>query len=167
MKLCITLLLIMAILPDIVAQKADSSNYRIEKRSLSANLMGSSSLFGITFDKVLSDRFIWELGLGYVGIGTGITCYPFEIKKSSFCPYTGVKVSFLVLPEVLGAYGGYIPLGVTYFSGHRINIGIDIGPALGEWAEGGGPPAEYDENAEYNRTHKIRVYGNLKIGFRL
>jgi hypothetical protein len=167
MKPVITILLVLAILPNLSAQEIDSSNYKIEKSSFSANFMGSSSLFGITFDKVLSEKLIWEIGFGYVGIGTGITYYPFEINKSSFCPYFGLKVSFLVLPEVIAAYGGYIPIGVTYFSKHRINIGIDIGPALGELAEGGGPPAEYDENSSNNRIHKINVYGNLKIGFRL
>ena len=81
MKLVITILLILAINPSLNAQEVESNISRIEKSSFSANIMGSSSLFGITFDKVLSDKFIWEIGFGYVGIGTGLTYYPFNIKK--------------------------------------------------------------------------------------
>ncbi len=111
MKPVITILIIMLILPNINAQVVDSSHYRIEKVSFSANIMGSSSLFGITLDKVLSENFIWEIGFGYVGIGTGLTYYPFNIQKSKACPYTGLKLSILGLPEVVVAYWGYIPNG--------------------------------------------------------
>jgi len=165
MKLVITILLILAIIPCVNAQEVESNTFRIEKSSFSANIMGSSSLFGITFDKVLSDKFIWEIGFGYVGIGTGLTYYPFNIKKSKPCPYTGMKFSVLGLPEVVVAYWGYIPLGVTFFSNQRINIGIDAGPALGK-IEAGGPPEERVDNSIFS-DRKIRIFGNIKVSFRL
>lgn len=151
---------------NVKAQETETFKNDIETHSVSGNVLGSSSLVGITYERVLSKKFIFEVGLGYVGLGTGITFYPFKIKKFNVCPYTGIKFSFLVLPEVVGAYGGYIPFGVTLFSKHRVNIGIDIGPALGKWEEGGNLHFEYDPSINYNRSHKINVYGNLKIGFR-
>lgn len=148
------------------AQNDNAKNNVIEKHSVSGNILGSSSLFGVTYERVLSENFIFEVGFGYVGLGTGITFYPFKIKKSNVCPYTGVKFSLLTLPGVFGAYGGYIPFGLTFFSEHRLNIGLDFGPAFGEWFKGGGHPAIYDPDIDYNNSGSIKVYGNLKIGFR-
>jgi hypothetical protein len=148
------------------AQKATHDEGIIEKHSVSGNILGSSSLVGVTYERVLSNSFIFEVGFGFVGLGTGITFYPLKIKKSNVCPYTGVKFSFLVLPEVFGAYGGYIPFGLTFFSKHRLNIGLDFGPAFGHWFKGGGRPAIYDPTIDYNDSGNLKVYGNLKIGFR-
>ena len=165
MKPVITILFISAMLTNVNAQEVDKSNIMIERSSFSANIMGSSSLGGITFDKVISDKFIWEIGLGYVGLGTGLTYYPFNIQKTNICPYTGLKFSFLGLPEVVVAYWGYIPIGVTYFPKQRINIGIDVGPALGRM-ENASDPEENWESSLF-RDRKIRIFGNLKVGFRL
>ena len=60
---------------------------------------------------------------------------------------------------------GYVPLGVTFFSRHGINLGMDIGPAFGRWVymdrltDSQGPPPDNNRN--------IYLYGNLKIGLRL
>ncbi len=165
MKPVITILFILVILPNVTAQKVDINNFIIEKSSFSANIMGSSSLGGITFEKVLTDIIIWEVGIGYVGIGTGVTYYPFNIQKSKVCPYTGLKFSFLVLPEVAIASWAYIPLGVTFFSKQRINIGFDVGPALGKMEDVSRPVENWESSLFHDR--KIRIFGNLKVGFRL
>ena len=165
MKSVITILLIWAIIPNVYAQEVESNTSRIEKSSFSANIMGSSSLGGITFDKIITDKVIWEIGIGYVGIGTGVTYYPFNIQKSKVCPYTGLKFSLLVLPEVAMASWAYIPLGVTFFSKQRINIGFDVGPALGKMEDVSRPEENWESSLL--RDSKIRIFGNLKVGFRL
>ena len=165
MKPVIIMLLISAMLTNVNAQEVEQSNAMIERSSFSANIMGSSSLGGITFDKVISDKFIWEIGLGYVGFGTGLTYYPFNIQKSKICPYTGLKFSFLGLPEVVMAGWGYIPIGVTFFSKQRLNIGIDVGPALGKMKNVSNPEKNWESSLF--RDRKIRIFGNLKVGFRL
>lgn len=148
------------------AQKPNSIENNIEKHSVSGNILGSSSLFGVTYERILKENFIFEVGVGYVGFGLGVTYYPFKIRKSMIRPYTGMKFSLLVLPEVFGAYGGYIPFGATYFSKHRFNIGLDFGPALGHWFRGGGRLDFEGPNINYNDSGEINVYGNLKVGFR-
>lgn len=149
------------------AQKQDKNSDAIEKNSVSINFLGSASLLGVTYERILSENFIFEVGVGYVGLGLGTTYYPFHIKKSKLCPYTGIKSSLVVLPGVSGAYGAYVPVGLTYFSQHRYNIGLDFGPALGHWVKSGGGPAIVDPTINRNDSGRINVYGNLKIGFRL
>lgn len=160
------ILLTFLIANNTIAQNAITKNNEIEKHSVSGNLLGSSSLVGVTYERILSKKFIFEVGFGYAGLGTGITFYPFKIEKFNVCPYTGIKFSYLALPGVFGAYGGYIPFGATFFSKHRLNIGLDFGPAFGEWFKSGGHPAIYDPDIDYNNSGSINVYGNLKIGFR-
>jgi hypothetical protein len=167
MKFLKTILLCIFLFPSLInAQNTKSVNHQIERNSVSFNLLGSASLLGITYERILSDHFIFEAGVGYVGVGLGTTYYPFQIKKAAVCLYTGIKFSLLVLPEVFAAYGGYVPFGITYFSNRRYNIGIDFGPAIGHWNKSGGHPAVYDPNVNYNDSGNIRVYGNIKIGLR-
>jgi len=167
MKVILSLALFMLIISkNMDGQSSDSLHKDFELNSISVNFMGSSSLGGVTYERVLSNNLIFEMGLGIVGLGTGLTYYPLKIKKSSFRPYTGIKIGFSVLPEVIVGYGGYIPIGGTFFSKYRINIGFDIGPALGKWVEGGAPPTETDEISGDARIHRIKAYGNIKLGFR-
>lgn len=151
---------------NVKAQKTDTINNEMEKNSISTNIFGCSPLVGITYERYLSRKFIYEIGIGILGVGTGITFYPFDIKNSEFCFYTGAKFSAVSLLMVGGAYGGYIPFGVTFFSKYRFNIGLDIGPALGKWERGGRPDPEADPNINYDNSKNINVYGNLKISYR-
>ncbi len=91
-------------------------NSTIEKNAFSLNVMGCSSLGGMTYDLNFGKRFHLELGLGLIGIGSGLTCYPFKIKESKYCPYFGLKLSSLALVDVGGGTVAYVPFGFTYFS---------------------------------------------------
>ena len=122
--------------------------------------MGCSSLGGMTYDLNLGKRFHLELGLGLIGIGSGLTCYPFKIKESKYCPYFGLKLSSLALVDVGGGTVAYVPFGFTYFSPYKINIGFDIGPARGKWQESSFGNTNPQTNYFY-------IYGNIKIGFRI
>ena len=167
MKFMKTLLLCAFLVPiNIYAQKPKKIVNDIEKNSVSINFLGSSSIIGVTYERILSKKFIFEVGVGYVGLGLGTTYYPFKIKKSMVCPYTGIKSILIVLPGVFGAYGGYIPFGITYFSKHHYNIGLDFGPALGHWSKSGGKTDRYYPFVNHHDSGEIHVYGNFKIGFR-
>ena len=132
----------------------------LEKNAFSLNVMGCSSLGGITYDLNIGERFHLELGIGLIGIGSGLTCYPFKIKESKYCPYFGLKLSSLALVDVGGGTVAYIPFGFTYFSPYKINIGFDIGPARGKWQESSFGNTNPESNYFY-------IYGNIKIGFRI
>lgn len=138
----------------------------LEKHSVSINILGSSALAGITYESILSNRIIFEFGVGIAGVGAGLTFYPFKIKESNFCPYTGVKFSSVVLLDVGGGYGGYIPIGVTLFSINHFNIGFDFGPAIGKWRDLERLDFEDNSNIVNDNTKNIYVYGNVKIGRR-
>jgi len=143
--------------PKLYSQKMEE---KVGKNAFSLNIMGSASLGGITYDLNMGDRFHLELGVGLIGIGAGLTYYPFKIKESKSCLYTGIKLSSLALVDVGGGTVAYIPLGVTYFSPYKINIGFDIGPAKGKWKDssfGNSNP----------QTRSFYIYGNMKIGFRI
>ena len=133
---------------------------KVEKNAFSLNVMGCSSLGGMTYDLNMGKRFHLELGLGLIGIGSGLTCYPFKIKESKYCPYFGLKLSSLALVDVGGGTVAYVPFGFTYFSPYKINIGFDIGPARGKWQESSFGNTNPQTNYFY-------IYGNIKIGFRI
>ena len=80
------ILLTFLITTNLFAQNTSTKNFEIEKHSISGNILGSSSLFGFTYERVLSNSFIFEVGFGYVGLGTGITFYPFKIKRANVSP---------------------------------------------------------------------------------
>ena len=132
----------------------------VEKNAFSLNVMGCSSLGGVTYDRNIGNCFHMEIGIGLVGIGAGLTCYPFKIKESKFCPYSGIKLSSIALVDVGGGTVAYVPFGGTYFSPYKINISFDIGPARGKWQESSFGNANPQTNYFY-------IYGNIKIGFRI
>tara|TARA_Y100001933_G_C18845771_1_gene499578 strand:- start:400 stop:867 length:468 start_codon:yes stop_codon:yes gene_type:complete len=138
----------------------NGQNEKVEKNSFSLNVMGCSSLGGITYDRNIGNYFHTEIGIGLIGVGAGLTCYPIKIKESKFCPYFGLKLSSLALVDVGGGTVAYIPLGFTYFSPYKINIGFDIGPARGKWKES----SFGNTNPQINYFY---IYGNIKIGFRI
>jgi len=141
------------------------NNEGFEKNSFSGNFFGTSSVIGATYERMISDKIIVEGGIGLVGIGAGFSYYPFNIKKSKLCPYTGIKISSLVLVDMGGGGIVYIPLGLTLFTKNKVNVGMDIGPAYGEWNEANGGPGGAVQDKEPTST-TLYFYGNLKIGFR-
>jgi len=132
----------------------------IEKNSISGNILGSSSILGITYERYLSDRIIVEFGVGMVGIGTGLNYYISQIKTESWCPYVGLKYSTLILVDMGGGILTYIPFGVTLFTSSKLNIGADIGPSYAKWIS-----SDFME-FESNETKKFLLHGNIKIGIR-
>lgn len=144
----------------IIAQTFDEKS--LEENSFSGNFFGTSSVIGVSYERIISDKIILEGGIGLVGIGAGFSYYPFNIKKSKFCPYTGIKISSLVLVDIGGGSIVYMPLGLTLFTKNRVNVGMDIGPAYGKWNEANGRPFQDKEPT----STTLYFYGNLKIGFR-
>jgi|TARA_B110000495_G_C22695871_1_gene409931 hypothetical protein len=133
-----------------------------EKNSISGNILGSSSILGVTYERSLSNHIIIEFGVGIVGIGAGINYYISEIKTESWCPYVGLKCSTLALVDVGGGILTYIPFGVTFFTSSKLklNIGADIGPSYAKWIS-----SDFME-FESTETETFSLHGNLKIGIR-
>ena len=133
------------------AQNSIEASLGIEKNSISGNIFGTSSIIGFTYERIMSKTIIFEAGVGFIGLGTGFSYYPFDIQLSKVCPYFGVKFSTF-FPE--GVIIGYIPFGLTLFENNKLNFGIDYGPAYGNLNLLGG------------KSMQFFALGNLKIGMR-
>ena len=122
-----------------------------EKNLLSFSVLGTSSYLGVTYERLLTDEWAVELGVGALSVGFGATYYPWKIKEDDVSFYTGVKYSspnvitelFLIPSDTDSIV--YIPIGFTYATSEGFNLGLDIGPSL---AGGTG------------------VFGNIRAGFR-
>ena len=133
-----------------------------EKNSISGNILGSSSILGITYERTLSNHIIIEFGVGMVGIGVGLNYYISQIKTEAWCPYVGLKCSTLILVDMGGGILTYIPFGVTFFTSSKLklNIGADIGPSYAKWIS-----SDFME-FESTETKTFSLHGNMKIGIR-
>ena len=129
------------------------------KNIISGNILGASSALGLTFERIVGHKASLEIGIGLIGLGAGLSIYPWGIIESRLCFYTGLKVSSIVLVDVGGGTVAYIPFGATYFINNNWIIGFDIGPANGKLVSSsfGGNNSE---------TVRFYGYGNLKLGVR-
>ena len=129
-------------------------------KSLSLNALGAASLVGVSYDKIINEHIAWEIGIGVAGVGAGLSYYPKKMKLNAFCPYVGIKLNTVALVGVGGGYGGYIPMGVTFFEASRFNFGIDVGPGYAH-------TDFYDRHSPKKQENRFIVFGNLKVGIRL
>lgn len=132
---------------DIKYQGIKNGFTEIKKNGLSVNLLGTSPIFGLTYERLLSKYFGIEAGVGLVSLGGGIKIYPFKAKEGQPIFHTGITVAHEFYTEITVSY---IPLGVSYFGQKGLNLGVDLGPAF--FTDG------YD-NYPF-------LYGNLKLGIR-
>ena len=141
---------------------AQSENKIVEEGSvLSLNALGTASLVGITYDKIINEYFSWEIGVGVAGVGAGVSYYPKKMKLNTFCSYIGIKLNTVALVDVGSGYGGYIPLGVTFFESSRFNFGVDIGPGYAR------TDLLFDNHSKNMKDNYFILFGNIKIGIRL
>ena len=142
------------------SQQAPSKGYLKKGSSISLNLLGTASIAGITYDRIVSETVSYEVGLGVAGIGAGISYYPKKMNYNQYCPYVGLKVNSIALVDVGKAYGGYIPFGCTYFTASKFNIGFDLGPAYARIHQ-------IDSDFLNTTQNRWLLFGNLKVGIRL
>lgn len=119
----------------------------IRKNAISANLLGSSSIVGLTYERLLSERISAEFGAGYLGVGAGLKIFTSGVKEDKTMFHTGATVTFYTELEATIAY---IPIGSSYFGKQGLNFGIDIGPAI---------ISDGDMSIFF-------LWGNLKLGIR-
>lgn len=131
-----------------------------EKNILSASVLGTSSYLGFTYERLITDELIGELGIGLLSVGLGATYYPWKIKENKMNFYTGLKygsrnaLSKFFLRNVLRIQLEiiekkdpifYIPFGIIYPYNDDMNLALDIGPSF---------------------NGSTSIYANLRLGFR-
>jgi len=159
----ITTLFILLIFSVCVSAKKDGEEgSEVEKNSVSGNILGAGPVIGLTYERILSEELIGEVGIGLLGIGVGITYYPLKIKVANLCPYTGLKFAAFALVDWGANSTGYIPFGLTFFFKRGLNMGFDFGPAVHTYNPADYPPERRDEPT----STFYGAYGNLKLGIR-
>lgn len=129
-----------------ISNKKDSFS-SIKKNAISLNVAGATPVAGILFERLLSQKFSLEFGLGFISIGGGLKFFPFNAKSNTLLFHTGISASAFVWSEDSGPIT-YIPFGVSFFGKNNFNFGIDVGPGFST------------ESDNY-------FYGSLKLGFRI
>lgn len=131
-----------------IKYKGNKNNFaELKKNGISVNLLGTSPLFGITYERLLSKYISLEAGIGLASLGAGIKIFPFKVNEGQFAFHSGFTIAHEYYTEYTVAY---IPFGTSYFGKDRFNFGIDLGPA--HFSDG------YD--------NYIFFYGNIKLGIR-
>jgi len=137
----------------------------IRKNSVSANILGTGSYVGISYERLLFQRVIAEVGIGVIGYGIGVTVYPIKkVKAGQFNPFIGLKFTDHAIVDGENKSATYLPIGVTYFSKNSVNFSVDIGPSSFYHKSPGYNPTQ-DELDKYPFSD-FGVWGNLKIGYR-
>lgn len=135
------------------AQETNSNMDGMRKNAISFNILGTTPVIGITYDRIVSENMSIEIGAGVPSIGAGFKYYPWNIKESKILFHVGLTGS-LVFSEAFDIWGtsdqngvflGYLPIGISYFGEHGFNLGADVGPAVADI---------------------ISPYFNLKLGYR-
>ncbi len=137
----------------VCAQETTSDFDSMRKNAISFNIIGTTPIVGITYDRVVSENVSVEIGAGIPSIGAGFKYYPWNIKESKILFHVGLTGSY-VFSEVFDVWGtsekngiflGYLPIGISYFGEHGFNLGIDVGPAV---------------------AAIVVPYANIKLGYR-
>jgi len=139
------------------AQNNEGLNYISKKNAISLNVAGTTPFVGITYERLLSNRFNFEVGLGLYSVGLGIKFFPFPISDNKMVFHTGFVTNLFATPfDTFGSGDfsstNYIMIGLSYFGKEGFNFAIDIGPSL-----------NYDFT--FNEISNP-IYGNLKLGYR-
>lgn len=135
------------------AQEATSGIDGMRKNAISFNILGTTPIIGITYDRLVSENVSLEIGAGIPSIGAGFKYYPWNIKESKILFHVGLSTSFIFseafdvwgTSDKSGVFMGYLPIGISYFGKNGFNLGVDIGPAV---------------------AAIVTPYGNLKLGYR-
>lgn len=149
------------------ANAQNQEEFSIRKNSISANIIGTGTYLGISYERLFFDRVCTEISIGIWAFGIGATVYPLKkVKKAQLNPFIGLKYTNHL--AVLGYHRSatYMPIGLTYFSKNRWNFSIEIGPSYFDHKSPGGFKITQEILDRYPYS-EFRIWGNIKIGFRL
>ncbi|PHR17928.1 MAG: hypothetical protein COA38_20270 [Fluviicola sp.] len=165
-KILISLLLGTLIGNNVNAQTKSISKDEIRKNSISFNLLGTATYVGFSYERLIAQRISVEVGLGLVGIGLGITAYPFKrVEKKQFNPFIGIKTTLNTRLSGGEKSITYVPLGITYFTKKNLSVSFDLGPA---YQINYSPIGKVIPSVLENYPNsELGVYGNLKLSFHI
>ena len=148
------LIFILFLSSTIYSQEIKNETNEIRKNAISFNILGTTPVLGITYERIVSDKISLEIGLGIPSIGVGMKIFPSGIREETLMFHTGITATYIETADFFG--GGkegkviaYVPIGMSYFGEAGFNIGIDVGPGV-----------------RFESETAFVPYGNLKVGYR-
>lgn len=139
------------------AQNDEATALVSKKNAISFNIAGTTPFVGFTYERLLSDRFNFEVGLGVYSVGVGIKFFPAPIVDNKMVFHVALGSNIFVTPfDTFGSGDSssisYLTIGLTYFGENGFNFGIGAGQSL---------------NYDFTFNELTRdPYGNLKLGYR-
>jgi hypothetical protein len=111
----------------------------IKMNALSLNLLGTTPVAGLTYERIVSQYMSLEIGVGSNSFGVGTKIMPFKIKESMMMFTSGLSIVYADYKNGFLASGKrtqlYVPIGVSYYGTKGFNFGIDAGPAYRAFAK--------------------------------
>lgn len=133
----------------------------LKMNAVSFNLLGTTPVVGLTYERIVSDYMSLEIGVGSNSFGVGTKIMPFKIKASMMMFTTGLSVFYADYKDGFLANGKrtqvYVPIGVSYYGIKGFNFGIDAGPAYRIYHND--PNSNVDDNG-------FLPWAGIKIGMR-
>lgn len=136
----------------------------IKKNGISLGVLGTATYSGISYDRILNENVRFEIGLGVLGIGGGISYHLNQIDHKNPSYYTGVKITYntMILDEsrfiIYAPIGIFIPVKSNFF------ISADIGPALFRYLDDN--ILSIFEDPDKYPYNEFGIYGGINIGWR-
>src|SRR5680860_566135 len=79
----------------IYSQEIKNETNEIRKNAISFNILGTTPILGITYERILSDKISFEIGLGIPSIGVGMKVFPFGIREGKLMFHTGITAAYV------------------------------------------------------------------------
>src|SRR5680860_972489 len=78
----------------IYSQEIKNETNEIRKNAISFNILGTTPILGITYERILSDKISFEIGLGIPSIGVGMKIFPYGITEGELMCDTGITTTY-------------------------------------------------------------------------
>lgn len=134
---------------NVLSQVIESENDSVAMKVISFNIFGTTPAIGITYEKLLRQKFSIEIGIGFISLGLSTKIYPFNFHENGLNFYSGFAIIYT--PFMTNAIISYIPIGLSYSWKKGLIFGVDIGPGVYKQLNNGGTSIPY---------------GNIKLGKR-
>jgi len=127
------LLCICAFLTDSCFSQTDENWSPVSKKNaISINIAGTTPLIGVTYERLISNKFTAEIGLGIYSIGVAIKYFPFSIYDNKMVFHSALGTNLFATPfDTFGSGDfssiNYLTIGLTYFGKEGFGFALDIG----------------------------------------
>jgi hypothetical protein len=125
----------------VFSQENKSDFDGIRKNAISFNILGTTPVIGLTYERLLSSHVSVEIGVGLPSVGAGVKVFFREIQEQKMMFNTGITATYVDFGNGYLLSGSaliiYFPVGLSYYGLKGFNFGLDIGPGINTGNEDG------------------------------